>query len=501
MNSSQELIHGLSEKLDCDQIITDMPTRIVHRFAHGPESLLHEDPSDFTPAVVVKPKSTEDVVEVVTLASEYEIPIVPQGGRTGTYGAEGMRDCIVLDLARMNRILDIDEQAYRVRAQAGVRIKDYNEALRARGYMSLEWPTMTWSSTIGARAAVSGYNKFENAWGGSAWNIKGIEVVLANGNVVELGRGSRIPAKNATAFDLMSLFLGSKGTFGVITGVTEQFIEIPEANIYGVWAFKKLEEATAAYVELLKSRYKGVVWRAKTYHKRRLATWLKIRHGKDWPEDVEMLTEYHLHGEPKIVKATEEILINIMKRHNGFWRDDIPQINELTESSHESIAVFIGMGSIFSNRVINGGMAYKLIPLDPIVPNSRLVEAYRPIMQHIMKVEDGKSYPALTGKLFVFEPGSAIPAELGYTKLWIVLNANAKTWNDEVRKTFKEWFADYAELIWSYDCALTGTHGFIPSEMQAAMVKKEIGEKEYDLMKTIKNVLDPKNIMNPKVRC
>lgn len=66
-----------------------------------------------------------------------------------------------------------------------------------------------WTTTLGARAAVSGYNRFENTWGGSAVNIKGIEAVLANGNVVQLGRGSRVPAKNVTGFALMSLFLGS----------------------------------------------------------------------------------------------------------------------------------------------------------------------------------------------------------------------------------------------------------------------------------------------------
>ena len=83
------------------------------------------------------------------------MPIVPQGGRTGTFGAEGMRDCIVVDFVNMDKILKVDEQSYRITAQAGIRIKDYNEFLQKRGYMSLEYPTMSWTSTLGARAGIS----------------------------------------------------------------------------------------------------------------------------------------------------------------------------------------------------------------------------------------------------------------------------------------------------------------------------------------------------------
>jgi glycolate oxidase len=477
-----------------------MATRIVHRTAHGPESLLHEDIDDFTPAIVIRPKSTEDVVEIVKLANECEVPIVPQGGRTGSYGAEGVYGCIVLDLLNMNKIININKKTYRITAQPGIRIKDYNEFLEKKGFLSLEHPTMVWTATLGARAGLSGYNKFENTWGGSAVNIKGIEVVLANGDVIQVGRGSRIHTKNVTGFDLMSIFLGSKGTFGVITAVTEQFIDIPSKVIYGIWAFKRVEDANEAYIELLSSRYSGVLWRAKTYHKMRIAKMMGVMEGQKWPDDIEMAVDYNIYGEVKIAEDMEEIAIDIIKKHGGFWRDDIPSTINIAQKHHESMGKYMGMGSLFSHRIIDGGMAYRLVPLDPMVPHSRLVEAYIPIVNQLMKIEDGISYPALTGKLFVFDPGSSIPGELGYTKLWIVLNADWKNWNNEATKAFKEWFRDYAELIWSYDAALTGTHGFIPSDMQEEFLNREVGKNEYNLMKTIKNAIDPKNIMNPKIR-
>ena len=500
MKAVQRFIDELTHELGSDKLSVDLPTRIAYRAAHGPEDLLHPNLDAFTPAVVARPCGTEDVVKIVQCCDAYEIPVVPQGGRTGSYGAEGLRDAIVLDLANMNQILNFDEKTYRITAQTGIRIKDYNEFLEQKGYLSLEQPTMSWTATLGARAGVAGYNKFENTWGGSALNIKGIEVVLANGDVVRLGRGSRVPAKNVTGFDLMSLFMGSKGTFGIITELTEQFIDIPPKTIYGIWAFKRMEDATAAYIELLSTKYSGAMWRAKTYPKLRIGRMMEVMEGKSWPDDVEMLTDYNIYGEPEIAEHMEKICIRIMEKHKGFWRDDIPNPAEVAQKHHHAMGKYVGMGCLFSDRILDGGMGFKLVPLDPIVPNSRLVEAHRGILDHVMKIEDGESYPALTDRLFVFDPGAAVPGELGYTKLWIVLNADWKNWVDETREEFKQWFRQYAEIVWSYGAALTGTHGFIPSDIQTEILKTEIGESEYNLMKKIKHTLDPKNIMNPKIR-
>jgi glycolate dehydrogenase FAD-linked subunit len=496
----KEFIDDLKNALKTHQILTDLPSRIAYRIAHGPEALMHSDLGEFTPAAVLKPKTTEDVVKAVKCCDAYNIPIVPQGGRTGSFGAEAMKDCLVIDLTDMNKILKFDEGNYRIKAQTGIRIKDYNEFIEEKGYMSLEYPTMSWTATLGSRVGVSGYNKFENTWGGSATNIKGIEVVLANGDVVNLGKGSRIPSKNVTGFDLMSMFFGSKGTFGIVTAVTEQFIDIPSKYIYGIWAFKSIEDATGAYIELLSSKYSGAMWRSKTYHKLRVGEMMDVMEGRKWPDDVEMLTDYNIYGEPEIAESMEKICIDIIKKHNGFWRDDIPNPADITQKHHDAMGKYVGMGSLHSDRIIDGGMGFKLIPLDPIVPNSRLVDAYKGIFEHLKKIEDGKSYPALTGKLFLFDPGAAVPGDMGYTKLFIVLNADSKKWDNETRHAFKEWFKDYTHIVWSFNAALTGTHGFIPGDIQEEIVKAEIGENEYKLMKQLKNLLDPNNIMNPKIR-
>jgi len=499
MGAFQECIQNISRSIGEEQVCLDMPTRIVHRITHGPEAMLHEKLSDFTPEAVVRPQTTEDVVAIVNYANKYEIPLIPQGGRTCTYGAESMPGAIVIDTTSMDEILSFDEPAFRIVSQAGVRVVDYINYLAERGYMSLEFPTMNRSSTLGSRAAISGYNKFENRWGGSRDHIRGLEVVLANGEVVQVGRGSKFPTKSVVGFDTMSMFIGSRGTLGIITKVTERFIPNPPAYVYGLRAFKSLEDALHTYMELRSPINAGVIWRSKAYHQWQLRQAVKESMNIEWPEDVVMLVDYHILGQPAVVEAMRVHAEEVCKKHNGFWRDDMPP-TDFIGRMHETMEKYMGMAAIQSERMLTGGMGNRILPLDPQISNTHLIDFYKDYMKLLARIEDGKSYPELTGKLFVLSPGAPVPAEEGWTKVWSLTLANWKAFNKKTIDDYKRWFRDYAELIWSHGGSLTGTHGFIPRDIEIEIVKKEIGEEAYNLMKTIKNALDPKNIMNPNVR-
>ena len=496
---TQKLINDLSASIGKDKVSDDKPTRLVYRITHGPEALLHESLDDFLPAVVVRPNSTEDVQKIVKLANYHEIPIVPQGGRTCSYGAEAIRDCVVIDTASMDRILGIDEGSYRITAEAGVRVSDFIDYLSEKGYLSLEYPTLNKASTLGARAALHGYNKFENRWGSSASHIKGLEVVLPNGEVVQLGRGTSRPTKSVVGLNLMDLFIGSRGTLGVITKVTERFIDMPSKYIRGWMAFTKYEDGLKTYVDLKKPLNAGLLWRVKAYHKWFLGLAFEGMLGMGWPEDVEMVVDYHILGEPDVVEIMEKHTIKKMKDHNGFWRTDLPPAAFMGKL-HETVEKYMGMGSLSSDRVKTGGMANRIIFLDPIIPDGKLIEYYSEFLKLLQDIGDGESYPALAEGVKVLSPGAPVPGDVGYTKVSTLLLANWKKWDTDTRHEFKNWFRKYAELILRYGGTITGTHGFIPREMEVELVKKEIGEKTYEFMKMIKKTIDPKNIMNPKVR-
>lgn len=499
MEAIQKYIKDVCGVLGKEKVSADMPTRIAYRITHGPEALLHENLDDFTPAVVVRPKSTEDVQGIVKLANEYEIPIVPQGGRTSSYGAEGLRGCIAVDTASMNKILELDEGTYRMTAEAGVRMIDVIDYLAKRNYMSLDFPTLLRASTLGSRVAVAGYNKFENRWGSSAVNTKGLEVVLPSGDVVQLGRGTRKPVKAALGYDLLSLFIGSRGSLGIITKVTQRFIDTPPAYVYGIMGFKDFREGIEAFLDLKKPINSSTIWRIKGYHKWMLKQATESLLGITWPEDVEMLVDYHILGLPEVVKAVEAYALNICKQHKGFWRSDMPDAS-FVGRMHETIEKYMGMAAIQSDRTKNGGMGNRLILLDPMIPDKTLSKFYGECLELLKRIEDGKNYSALTSKLKVLESATPVSGEDGWSFFYIGLLATWKDWSKETRKAFKDWFREFAELVWRNDGALTCTHGFMPREMEVEFIKREIGEKEYEFMRTIKRAIDPKNIFNPKIR-
>jgi len=495
----QECIQDITRSIGEEGVSLDKPTRIVHRISHGPEAMLHEKLSDFTPDAVVRPRTTEDVVAIVKYADKYQIPLIPQGGRTCTYGAESMPGAIVIDTASMNEIISFDEPAYRITCQAGVRVVDYLSYLAKRGYMSLEFPTMNRTSTLGSRAAISGYNKFENRWGGSRDHIRGLEVVLANGNVVQVGRGSKLPTKSVVGLDMMSMFIGSRGTLGIITKITERFIPNPPAYVYGIRAFKSIEDGLSTYMELRSPINAGTIWRSKAYHKWQLRQAVKESMDLTWPDDVVMLVDFHVLGQPPAVEVMKQHAEEVCKKHNGFWRDDMPP-TDFVGRMHETMEKYMGMAAIQSERLVNGGMGNRIVPLDPQISNTHLIEFYKDYMSLLAKAEGGKTYPGLAGKFFVLSPGAPVPAEEGWTKVWSLMLANWKAFDKRAVDDFKRWFRDYAELVWSHGGSLTGTHGFIPRDMEIEIVKKEVGEDYYALMTTIKNALDPKHIMNPNLR-
>lgn len=499
MEAIQECVQAIRRSIGDENVSIDKATRICHRITHGPEALLHEDLSDFTPAMVVRPRSTEDVVAIVKQADKHEIPVVPQGGRTCSYGAESVKDGIVIDTTSMNKILEFDEPAFRIKGEAGVRVLDFIDYLGKRGYMSLEFPTMNRASTLGSRASISGYNKFENRFGGSKDHIKGLEVVLANGDVVEVGRGSRIPQKSVMGLDMMSMFIGSRGTLGIITKVTERFIPIPPSYVYGIRAFHNFEDGLKAYMELRSPINAGVIWRAKAYHKWKISQAVKGLLEMDWPEDVEMLVDYHILGQPEIVEAMRKVAEKICAEHKGFWREDLPP-TDFIGRMHETMEKYLGMASLQSNRLVDGGMGNRIVPLDPMISNTHLIEFYKEFLSFLEKSGDGKTYPTLCQHWGVLNPGAPVPGEEGWSKVWSLVLVDWKNFDSKCRTEFKQWYRDYAELVWNYEGTLSGTHGFSPREMEVEFIKREVGESGYELMKTIKHALDPKNIMNPNIK-
>jgi FAD/FMN-containing dehydrogenase len=474
--------------------------RITYRCSHTPETLMF-NLEDFTPGAVVWPESVEDVQKVLEVANEHGVPLVPVGGRTSSADSEGIKGGITMDFARMDKIIEFNERSMRFKAEAGARVSDCLTYVEKRGHMILEFPTMNKTAMLGARAAIHGYNKFENRWGSSGNHIKHLEVVLPTGEVVQLGRGTSFGAKSVMGYNMMDLFIGSRGTLGIITKVTERVIKIPPSYKYGVMAFKTFKDGIEAYVDLRRAgAHIGPIWRAKSYNKWMLKQAVKGLMDLEWPEDVEQLTDYHILGAEDVVDATEKHAIEIMKSHNGFWRDDLPPTTFIGRM-HETMEKYMGMSSIGTDRSREGGTGERLVPYDANIPDGNLVEFYGEVLEHWHSMENPKVYPNLSKRMRVLSPGAPVPTDEGHTKNWALgIASYVPEWSEEARQEYYEWYRKYAELCWKHDGSLTATHGYIPRAVEIEILKKELGEEYYGLMQKIKDSIDPNHILNPKTK-
>lgn len=497
---TKDIARELKLAIGENKVSDEKYTRIAYRLSHSPETLMF-DLDNFTPGAVVWPESVEDVQKILKIANEWEVPIVPVGGRTCSADSEGIKGSIAMDFARMNKVIEFSEIKQRFTAEAGMRISDCLKYVADRGYMILEYPTMNKTSMLGSRAALHGYNKFENRWGSSAANIKGLEVVIPNGDVLQLGRGTSYATKSVMGYNLIDLFIGSRGTLGIITKVTERIIKAPKAYRYGAMGFKTFKDGIEAYIDLRRAgAHVGPIWRAKSYNKWMLKQAVQGLMGLEWPEDVEQLTDYHILGEEDVVEATEKHAIDILKAHNGFWREDLPPTTFIGRL-HETMEKYMGMAALGTDRNRNGGLGARIVPYDANIPDGNLVEFYGEMLEHWHRMEDPKVYPNLSKYMRVLSPGAPVPADEGHTKFWALgLASFTPQWTDEARQEYYNWFKKYAELCWKYEGSVTATHGYIPRAIELEIIKKELGESYYKLMEQIKDLIDPKHILNPQTK-
>jgi glycolate oxidase len=171
----------------------------------------------------LRARSTDDVARAVRVCAELDVPVVPRGAGTGlSGGANAVDGCLVLDLSRMDAILEIDAENLVVRVQPGVVNDDLKKAVAEHGLWYPPDPASAPWSTIGGNVATNAGGLCCLKYGVTRDYVLGMEVVMGGpageyGTVVRLGRRT---TKGVAGYDLTGLFVGSEGTFGVITEVT-----------------------------------------------------------------------------------------------------------------------------------------------------------------------------------------------------------------------------------------------------------------------------------------
>ncbi len=425
-----------------------------------PETVRPEASRD---VVVVKPSKTEEISEIMRLANEKKIPVVVRGGGTGlSGGAIPLKPGIIISMERMNRILEIDTENLMVVCEAGVTLRELLDAID-------KVPGLSFPPHPGHEGAQIGGLVANNAGGARAVKygvmrnyVVGLEVVLPTGEILHLG-GKVI--KNVTGYDLLHLIVGSEGTLCVITKVTLRLLPEPGATYTLIIPFNRTEDAIKTVPELLKS---GIVPLAIEYMDIAAIEAGERVTGKKWP-----------------YKGGEAHLMIIV---DGKDENELIAISERIEeiaSKNEAIDVFVGTSRKEQRDLLDiRSLIYEGLKEDTI----ELLDVSVPIASIPEYVNRCKIFAAKLG-LKVLNYGHAGDG-----------NVHQQIMKSGLRK--EEWRKKY-EKFKSFAFSLARElGGYITAEHGIGFVKKKdmyklLPKKTIELMREIKRVFDPNNILNP----
>lgn len=199
------------------------------------------------PNCVVFPRTAADVVGIVRLAKQHKTPLVGRGAGTGLSGGAIARNGgIITSFARMNRILEIDGENQRARVQPGLVNSDLSLAVEHLGLHFAPDPSSQKACTIGGNVSENSGGPHTLAYGVTTNHVLALEVVLPSGELVHFGSA----ALDAPGYDLTGLFVGSEGTFGLVTEITVKLTRLPEATKTLLAIYESVDDATETVVEI-----------------------------------------------------------------------------------------------------------------------------------------------------------------------------------------------------------------------------------------------------------
>ena len=210
------------------------------------------------PLCVVTPTSTEDVSTLLTFLHQHDIAAVPYGGGSGvTGGAESNADTVVIDVGKMDSMIQVDEANLTVTIQSGVGLFDLENYLKNLGYTTGHYPQSIHLAQIGGLVANRSSGQFSTKYGNMEDLLIGLEAVLPTGEIVRI---KNIP-RSSTGPDLRHLFLGSEGTLGVITEVTVKIFPKPAERWMCAYGINSMREGLDIIKQITRTGWNPAVIR------------------------------------------------------------------------------------------------------------------------------------------------------------------------------------------------------------------------------------------------
>ncbi len=250
---TEEKMHALREMISLDAVKTDALTRVLHAYGRSYRDLIRLRRGDIPnpPDAVVYPATEEQVVRTVSFCTQNDFALIPFGGGSSVVGGvepRGDRVTITLDLARLNRVISVDEVSQTATIEAGILGPDLERELNERGFTLGHFPQSFEFSTLGGWIATRGAGLMSTGYGKIETMTQSVRVATPRGTI----ETRNVPA-TAAGSSLLQLLIGSEGTLGVITRATMRVRRLPKTKEYRALLFKNFASGVAAIRLMLQS--------------------------------------------------------------------------------------------------------------------------------------------------------------------------------------------------------------------------------------------------------
>lgn len=411
---------------------------------------------DGDPLAVVFARSADDVQEVLRGAQATRTPVVPRGAGTALTGATTAgTGTVVLDLSRMNRILDLRPDDGVAVAEPGVITADLDRAASAHGLRYAPDPASLEISTIGGNIATNAGGLRCAKYGVTRDSVLGLDVVLAGGERLNTGRAT---LKGVAGYDLTGLFVGSEGTLGVVVGATLRLRPLPAATATVAASYADVAAAAAASVALTAARVQPVL--AELLDEATLRA-IDAAEGTRLRAGGAALLIVQTDGGPAEAAVAAEVLGRTATTLRS--ASDPAEVAALLAARRQALPSIERLGR----------------PLieDIAVPRSRLADAVRQIAAISRRHEVPICTVAHAGD------GNLHPIVVG--------GAHGGPIRPEAARAAEEIF----ELALRLGGTITGEHGV--GTLKRAWLAREAGPVSHGLQRRLKAVFDPYDILNP----
>jgi len=429
----------------------------------------------WSPAMVVRPSTTEDVSRVMQVCCASNQPVVPVGGHTGLTGATSADGAVMVVLDRLNTIRQIKPEAGIAVVEAGVVLQSLSEAAEEQG--------MLFPMTFGARGSARiGGILSTNAGGSNVLRFGstrdlclGIEAVLPDGQIVDLMSELR---KDNTGYDLKNLLIGAEGTLGLITAAVMKLVPVPTVRVTGMLALESLDLALSVLNTLQQATGGGVEafeFMPRTYIERHVSMVADAREPFANPYPVNILMEVG-STRPDDAKSGEDGTTKLATLVQETLADQLSSgvVSDAVIASSEAQRADMWKRREMAAEITFDGSP--VIDTDIALPLDRLAEFVPRMEEQVQSLDPG------AGILMVSHLGDG---NIHYTVYPTSTDADLK---DRVVTALED-------LVNEMGGSFSAEHGIGISKLPSMARQKD--SVALDMMRSVKQALDPKGLMNP----